>query len=186
MNAPKTAVNVPNTLTVLRLLLVPCILWTFSAGSFGLACVLFIIAGATDFLDGVIARMLDQRTKFGATLDPIADKCLMSGIFLVFGALGVVSWKVVAVVFGRDLYIFLAALVLMAAKHVREFPPSQLGKASTLMQFIFIAVVLGGHALSVGFPVDLDYFAIAVVILAIGSGLDYTWRGMYLLRERRA
>src|SRR5476649_1891991 len=95
-------VNLANLFTLLRLALVPFVIRAILEGSHRTALVLCVVAGFTDIIDGAIARGLGLASQTGAYLDPIADKCLLSGIFLALGSSGIVPWWFVAVVFGRS------------------------------------------------------------------------------------
>ena len=93
-------------------------------------------AALTDILDGAVARRFRLATPAGAWLDPVADKCLLSGVFLALAAAGTVPWWLVGIVFGRDFYILAGAATVMLLTPVRKFPPSIWGKVSTLVQIV--------------------------------------------------
>src|SRR5438128_10197054 len=97
--------NRPNALTVLRILLIPVFIGFLTYGRFMWALWTILIAGVTDILDGVIARMANQRTKLGAYLDPLADKLLLTSSFVTLSILHLVPGWVAIVVFSRDLII---------------------------------------------------------------------------------
>src|SRR6266700_1002983 len=127
-------INIANLFTLLRLGLVPFVVAAILQGSHLLALGLFIAAGLTDAIDGALARGFGLATQSGAYLDPFADKCLLSGIFLALGSSGIIPWWFVTVVLGRDLYILIGVLGILALTKVRKFPPSVWGKASTFVQ----------------------------------------------------
>jgi cardiolipin synthase len=122
-------------------------------------------------------------TQAGAYLDPIADKCLLSGIFLALGATGRAPWWFVGVVIGRDLYILLAVVAVMALTKVRTFPPSRWGKISTFVQIATAVTWMVENIWPV--PV-LHAFSSAMLWVCAGftiwSGLHYTFRGAQKLR----
>src|SRR5215470_16106784 len=126
--------TLPNLLTLGRLALTPFIVQDILYGRPAHALGLFLLAAVTDGIDGWLARISDSATQFGAYLDPIADKILMSGIFLALGAAQFVPWWFVAIVFGRDLYLLLAVAAILALTKVRKFSPSAWGKLSTFVQ----------------------------------------------------
>src|SRR5579859_5693674 len=99
---------VPNLFTTLRLVLVPAVIRAILLGQHTLALVLFACAAVTDVLDGAIARKFNLTSQFGAYLDPIADKALLSGVFLALALSGNIPWWLVLTIFGRDLYLLLA------------------------------------------------------------------------------
>ena len=132
----------PNQLTFLRLCLVPFLLLAVMEGHFGVAFTLLIVAGVSDGLDGLLARWLEQRTKLGQYLDPVADKLLLSSLFLALHHVGLVSRRVTVLVFARDLGILIVGALLFAALGMRNFRPSIFGKANTLVQIIAVVTVL--------------------------------------------
>src|SRR5689334_2751866 len=101
---------VPNFFTFLRLLLVPFVIRAILTGHPTLALSLFALAAVTDVIDGALARHFDLISQAGAYLDPIADKMLLSGVYLALAAAGSVPWWLVGVIFGRDLYLLLACV----------------------------------------------------------------------------
>jgi cardiolipin synthase len=175
--------NVPNCLTLLRVALVPFVVGAILDGRSFLALELFALAAVTDVLDGAAARRLRISTKTGAYLDPIADKCLLSGVFLALAAARSVPWWFVAIVFGRDLYILAAAGIMMAATKVRTFQPSVWGKASTFVQICAAVVWMAKDVLG---KVSLTGLAALMLwvsaALTVWSGVHYTWRGIQTLR----
>lgn len=166
----------PNLLTVLRICLAPFLVAAILENRFGLSFALFIAAGLTDALDGLLARFLKQRTTLGQYLDPVADKLLLSTLFLVLMYKGLMPTTVTVLVFGRDVGILLVAAVLYAVVGRREFGPSVFGKANTVAQVTAVAVVLL-HQLTVAkWVVILRLVALdATVGLTIASGLHYAW-----------
>ena len=171
----------PNQLTFLRLCLVPFLLLAVLEGNFKLAFVLFVVAGISDAMDGVLARWLKQRTKLGQYLDPVADKLLLSSLFLTLHHVGLVSRRVTIMVFARDLGILVVGAILFAALGLRNFKPSIFGKANTLAQIVAVVFVMLGQFLP-GAGVDWvrHWALIATGTLACVSGFDYAlkmaWR----------
>ncbi len=141
-----------------------------------MAFALFIVAGLSDALDGLLARVLKQGTSLGQYLDPIADKLLLSTLFLVLMYKGLMPMTVTVLVFGRDVGILLVAAVLYAVVGRREFGPSIFGKANTLAQVTAVAVVLLHQLTRAEWVVILRLVALdATVGLTIISGLHYGW-----------
>jgi cardiolipin synthase len=168
--------NAPNLLTVVRICLAPFLVAAILENRFVLSFALFIAAGLTDALDGVLARVLKQRTMLGEYLDPIADKLLLSTLFLVLMYKGLMPTTVTILVFGRDVGILLVAAVLYAVVGRREFGPSIFGKANTLAQVTAVAVVLLHQLTAAKWVVILRLIALdATVGLTIASGLHYAW-----------
>jgi cardiolipin synthase len=112
------------------------------AGHYTWALVLFVLAGFTDGLDGLLARTLKQQTMLGQYLDPIADKLLLSTMFMVLAILHKIAWKYTVLVFSRDISILCASAVLYAIAGLRDFRPSIFGKANTFAQVAAIFFVL--------------------------------------------
>ena len=166
----------PNLLTLLRICLMPFLVAAILEGEYLLSFVLFVTAGLTDGLDGFLARMLKQRSVLGEYLDPVADKLLLSTLFLVLMHKQLIPVTVTVMVFGRDLGILLVAAILYAAVGRRDFPPSIFGKANTLAQITAVAAVLL-HQLTTAYWVSwfrsmaLD----ATMVLTVVSGLHYAW-----------
>jgi cardiolipin synthase (CMP-forming) len=176
-------VNLANLFTLLRLALVPFVIRAILQGSHVTALVLCVVAGLTDIVDGAVARGLDLASSTGAYLDPIADKCLLSGIFLALGSSGLVPWWFVAVVFGRDVYILAGVLVFIGLTRIRKFPPSIWGKACTFVQISTAVLWMTRNILNL--PV-LDALCSAMLwvcaAFTIWSGVHYTMRGIQMLR----
>jgi cardiolipin synthase len=132
----------PNLLTMLRLFIIPFLIIEIMDAQYAGALALFILAGVSDALDGLLARWLSQKTTLGQYLDPIADKLLLSTLFVVFTHVGLMPRYVTVLVFSRDLGILLIATLLFATGTLRDFRPSWFGKLNTLMQIIALLSVL--------------------------------------------
>ena len=132
----------PNLLTLLRLFIIPFLVLAILDGRHGLAFALFVLAGFSDGLDGMAARITKQYTQLGLYLDPIADKLLLSTLFVVLTHMNLVPRYVTVLVFSRDLGILLIATLLFATGTLRDFRPSLLGKFNTLVQILGLTMVL--------------------------------------------
>jgi len=132
----------PNLLTLLRLSFIPFIVSSIVEGHYEVALILFVLAGISDALDGVLARSLGQRTKLGEYLDPIADKLLISTLFLVLSATHRIPWRITVVVFSRDIIILVVCTLVYATTPLRDFSPSILGKANTVAQIIALGATI--------------------------------------------
>jgi cardiolipin synthase len=175
--------NVANLFTALRLVLVPFIILAILNGNHIRALVLFAGAALTDALDGIAARELGSTTRLGAYLDPIADKCLLSGVFLALAVAHLAPVWLVALVFGRDLYILAAVGFLLWLTPVRRFPPSVWGKVSTFVQVLTVTVWLSRNAASLSILELLsDAIQWPCAAFTVWSGIHYTWRGLRLAR----
>jgi cardiolipin synthase len=175
--------NVPNFLTLLRLFLTPFVVLAIVSRQPVLAMVLFITAAVTDVLDGAAARRWNLGTSAGAYLDPVADKCLLVGVFLALAIARYVPWWFVSIVFGRDLFILSGVGIFYALTSVRKFPPSVWGKISTFVQIDTAVVWMARNMLVIS---QLDVLATVMLWLCaattLWSGLHYAWRGVQLAR----
>jgi cardiolipin synthase (CMP-forming) len=131
----------PNQLTLLRLIFIPFIAMVVMDGRYGLALALFVIAGISDGLDGYLARRLNQRTTLGQYLDPIADKLLLSTMFVVLSVMHKVPWKITILVFSRDLGILIVSMLFFFTTSNHDFKPSFWGKANTVAQIATVLLV---------------------------------------------
>jgi cardiolipin synthase len=139
--------SAPNQLTLLRMMFLPFIVINLVEGHYFWALLLFIFAGLSDGLDGLLARTLKQQTTLGQYLDPIADKLLLSTVFLVLSIMRKIPWKFTVLVFSRDISILAASAVLFAIAGLRDFRPSIFGKANTFAQVaaVFFVMLLEVH-----------------------------------------
>ena len=168
--------SAPNLLTLLRICLMPFLVAAILTGHYAISFGLFVVAGLTDALDGAMARMLKQRTVLGQYLDPVADKLLLSTLFLVLLYKGLFPVTVTVLVFGRDVAILIVAALLYVAVGRREFRPSIFGKANTIAQVCAVAAVLL-HQLTTANWIAISQKAAlgATMILTVISGLHYAW-----------
>ena len=136
--------SAPNQLTLLRLIFIPFVVISIVEDRYGWALTLFVLAGLSDALDGLLARLLKQKTALGQYLDPIADKLLLSTLFLVLAFEHRIPWYVTVLVFSRDIGILIVSALLYATNTLRDLRPSVWGKANTVVQVGAILVVLMG------------------------------------------
>lgn len=148
-------------------------------GFYGRAIVLFFAAGITDVIDGLLARRMGESTRVGAYLDPIADKILLSVIYISLGLVGAFPWWMVAIVFGRDVLILGMAAYGLLFTSIRKFPPSVWGKISTFFQISAALMVMCARA---GIPSPVNLAVWLMVAATLWSGFDYARRGIALLR----
>src|SRR5580698_10753025 len=134
--------TVPNQLTFLRLMFLPFFIMAIHYERYGWALVIFVVAGASDALDGLLARGLNQRTPLGAYLDPIADKLLLSSSYFVLALKDKIGWWLAILVLGRDVLLLAACAVILLTVGYRPFPPSIWGKLTTFFEILLIVVVL--------------------------------------------
>ena len=178
-----------NQLTLLRILSVPVFLALVVSGAVGTALLVFLLAGATDLLDGLIARKFGQRTSLGRFLDPLADKLLMVGALVVLSLenpaleVRIPQWLTLSVL-ARDLLLGIGALSTYVFNGTKSFPPSLLGKLSTLAQFTTILTVLVDNLVPWRLPFYSSLFGLTV-LLTVGSGFQYLVRGVRIFACNR-
>jgi len=161
---------------MLRLFTLPFLVITILDGRWRLAFALLWIAGVSDGLDGLAARVLKQRTTLGLYLDPIADKLLLSTLFLVLMHVGVIPRYVTVLVFSRDLGILLIATLLFATNTLRDFHPSKLGKCNTLVQILGVLTVMTCQVAPKAKLEDLKMVLLwTIAVLAPVSAAEYAW-----------
>jgi len=127
---------------MLRMLFLPFVVISLLDHRYLTALVLFVLAGISDGLDGLLARRLHQQTLLGQYLDPIADKLLLSTLFLVLSILHKIPWKYTVMVFSRDIAILTTSAVLYTIAGLRNFSPSIFGKANTCAQIAAVFLVM--------------------------------------------
>ncbi len=166
----------PNILTLLRICIMPFLVAATVEAHYALSFGLFVAAGLTDALDGTLARLLKQRSMLGQYLDPVADKLMLSTLFLVLTYMGLIPARVTVLVFGRDLGILVVSAILYAAVGRRDFSPSIFGKANTAAQVCAVAAVLLHQLTSAHWVADVRLLALgATMVLTVVSGLHYAW-----------
>jgi cardiolipin synthase (CMP-forming) len=166
--------HVPNLLTAARLALTPYLFWLMVRHEYGTIIPWFIAIAVTDVVDGFLARRFQASSRLGAYLDPLADKVLLSGTFLVLALTGAMEGWLAVVVLGRDVVILAAAGVLYLSGR-RNFPPSPWGKLSTFVQIVFLCFQIGYlSGIAVGpAVVALKWLTVALVAVSLG---DYARR----------
>jgi cardiolipin synthase len=180
-----------NQLTFLRLVAIPFFIIAVLSAHFGVAFWIFVAAGVTDLLDGLIARVFRQGTALGAFLDPLADKLLLTAAFLLLTeyphmfreipmVVRVPIWLSVLTI-SRDVFIVVVALTLYLAYRKTRFRPTLWGKATTLAEIITIAAVLLANHLGRSHAA-IRWVMLATLLLTVGSGLDYLWRTIRQVR----
>lgn len=142
MTLLRQARALPNLLTLVRVIAIPFLVKAMLHRHEEVALLIFVVAGATDAVDGRLARRLNQSTKLGQFLDPIADKLMLSTLFLTATYIGLVPIYVTVLVFARDFGILLIATLLFFSHTMRDFRPSAIGKTNTLVQIFTMLLVM--------------------------------------------
>jgi len=178
--------NLPNFLTLLRIIAIPIFLIFLTDGRVGAALVTFVLAGITDSVDGAIARLTNTRTTLGAYMDPLADKMLILSAFVVLALMGVVPHWLTVVVISRDVIILIGYLTLfLLTQQLMEIRPSAISKAATFLHLVTLSAVLLSlwRAEVVGPGVRSALFAVTGGITAI-SGFHYIYRGLRWYQQK--
>jgi cardiolipin synthase len=176
--------NLPNLLTLMRVLLIPLFVILIINRVFDWALITFAVAGITDAADGLIARVTGQRTELGAYLDPTADKLLLSSAFVTLAIIELIpSWLTVIVV-ARDVIILIGFLMFFLTNHLPKMGPSSVSKITTFFQISTILLFLVSEYYSI--PKPLYNVAIyGVVLFTILSGIHYIIVGTRILNEKK-
>ncbi|HZN26350.1 MAG TPA: CDP-alcohol phosphatidyltransferase family protein [Burkholderiales bacterium] len=174
----------PNLLTCARILLTPWIVLALIHGDCRKALWLSCVAGVTDGADGFLARRFGWASRIGAYLDPIADKFLLTSLYVCFGISHLIPWWLVWLVVGRDVLILVLAGLGLLLTSRREFPPTLWGKVSTVAQIAAAVIFLCVCAFPFSLAEDLRSAAqVAVTAATAWSGVHYTWRALIWMRE---
>ena len=167
-----------NQLTLLRMALAPLLVVLVLSSRLGWALLVFVVAGLTDLLDGVIARMSRQQTALGAMLDPVADKILLSSSFIALtwsdGLLVRIPTWLTVVVLSRDAIIIMSVAILNLTLGRRVYYPTLLGKLSTASQILTVGLTLLGNVMSGVGPV-LAILCPLTLLLTVSSALHYVY-----------
>jgi cardiolipin synthase len=187
--------TVPNMLTVFRMVLIPVFVTMLFYQRFVVALAVFVCAGLTDGLDGLLARRFDQRSQLGTVLDPIADKLMMVTAFIVLSMrsifpppvpshLPVPFWVTITVI-SRDVFIIVGAAAINIMTGFRGFRPSWLGKVNTTVQIVAIGAIMFAASVPYYTGYYLPTVYVTVFSLAVLSGLHYIFFASKLLNEDR-
>jgi cardiolipin synthase len=188
-------ITVPNLLTIFRMVLIPVFVSLLFYQRFVLALVVFLLAGITDGLDGLLARRFDQKSQLGTILDPIADKMMMVTSFVVLSMkavfpqpipphLPIPFWVTIAVI-SRDVFILVGAAAINIVTGFRGFRPSLLGKINTTVQIVAIGIIMLAASIPYGTGYYLPTVYATVFGFAVLSGAHYVFFVSKLLNEDR-
>ena len=177
--------TIPNILTLSRILLTPVLVWLLLDRKMNQALVVFLIAGVTDGLDGLIARVFHQKSQLGAYLDPLADKLLLVSSFVLLGWLRLVPDWLAIIAVSRDAVILLGLVTLIFHKIEVTIKPVMLSKLTTLLQLLAVLAAMGSSV--VVLPSYLyDCLYLATAIFSVLSGIQYMRIGFSLLETHRS
>jgi cardiolipin synthase (CMP-forming) len=174
--------TIPNLITAIRIILAPVFIIFLINDDLTSALLLFLLCGASDCADGMIARLLNQKSKLGTYLDPLADKLLLVSAFVVLAARGNLPAWLTVMVIARDILILLGVVVLFLNGLTLSIKPSIISKINTCLQFTTVVVVLSGRY----FPLPNAVYSFLYYVTAaftISSGLDYMRYGFQMMGE---
>ncbi len=163
-------VNIPNIITLGRILLVPVIVWAIASNQMAIAFGLFLVAGFSDAVDGFLAKRFNMSSELGALLDPVADKALLVSIYVALGIWGAVPRWIVILVVSRDLMIVGAVIISWIFGKPIPMKPLMVSKLNTVAQVAFAALVLAalGFGIAPGpFDVILMGFVTVLTLLSV-------------------
>lgn len=172
---------IPNLITLGRIIAVPFIVLFLLGADYRYAFFLFFAAGVSDGVDGYLAKHFNARTRLGAYLDPLADKALITAIFITLGVQGVLpNWLVVLVV-SRDIAIVGSILLSSAMGYEIEIRPQFMSKINTALQLVLVTALLASLGFSIDEPRILAYGVPAVATTTALSWMGYLWSWVLIL-----
>jgi cardiolipin synthase len=178
--------NLPNFITFIRIVAIPFFLALLSSRHYFDALVVFILVALTDALDGAVARWMKQTTAVGASIDPVADKLLVTSSFIWLGVIDAIPVWLVVLVISRDILILVGyGLIYMLVEERLEVRPTMMGKLSTIFQFVTVGVVLATLADPRWFHSQFDdALFIITAATTVVSGLQYLYKSLLWLQNR--
>ncbi|HWS14841.1 MAG TPA: CDP-alcohol phosphatidyltransferase family protein [Candidatus Methylomirabilis sp.] len=188
---PARLINIANGLTAMRVLLVPFFAFLLISGRGKAALLVFAVCGATDALDGMLARWLRQRTLVGTLLDPIADKLLMATAFIVLAYVHIVPLRLAVMVISRDIFILVGSMLYLLLFDASDIRATVLSKVNTVVQVATVIYFLAVAA----FPAEAGAFgagsgsvpdkgiALVCAVTTVASGLQYLYIGLRKLSD---
>jgi cardiolipin synthase len=168
--------NIPNSLTLLRILLIPVYIGLLIYEQYDHALIVLLVAGVTDALDGTIARAANQKTRLGAFLDPLADKLLLTSGFVTLSTTHVIPSWVTIVVVSRDVMLLLGTAVAQLTDTDIDITPTFLGKGTTFLQLTYVLLVIFLSSRQIGLAY-LHPLLLGMVVFTVTSGFHYLYRG---------
>ncbi len=179
MPAIFVARNLPNIITVFRFLLIGPIVVCLLVGHYSWALGLFLLAAISDGVDGFIARYFDWHSRLGTYLDPLADKALMTAVYVTLGWQDVLPSWLVIVVIGRDAMILGGAYLARERILASGARPSLISKLNTAAQLLLALVAVWLQAIDGSWPFAIDGLIVLVAISTVASGLWYVLKGLH-------
>ncbi len=180
MNRPGFVLNLPNALTLARILITPLFIICLIKGAYQMALLMFTLAGVTDGLDGLLARLMNQKTTIGAYLDPIADKLLLVSAFITLAVQQMIPAWLAVVVISRDVLIFIGITILEVSRVEYQIQPSMVSKCTTAAQLATVFLLLLSIQTNVLEHALLPIYLLTTA-LSVASGLHYVYLGIQIM-----
>jgi cardiolipin synthase len=178
--------NLPNFLTLIRILTIPFFLVYLAYHRYWEAFIIFVVGGVTDFLDGMMARLMNQQTALGAYLDPVADKLLVFSSYVMLGLIDAIPTWLAVVVISRDILLLSGyGIIYLLVEEPLQIKPSMIGKSSTMLQLLTLGVALALlHDPQMLDGWIFDWLVVATAGATVVSGLQYLYRGLIWLQSQ--
>ena len=165
----------PNAVSLMRIALIVPIVGLILSGDFEWALVLFVIAGFSDGIDGYLAKRFNWHTRFGALIDPVADKLLVAGTFITLAyTQNIPIWLAVVVIL-RDVVIVTGATAYNFIVKPVQGEPTRISKLNTALQLLFLLFVLSHEGFGWPDPISITILGAAILVTVVISGVDYVW-----------
>ena len=184
-NKSSIPINIPNILSVIRILLTPLFVIFLFRDFYNLALLIFAIAAISDILDGLFARYLNQRTALGSYLDPVADKLLLTSAFIILAVVKMVPGWLAVIVISRDILIILGVVIFSIENVSLAIKPSFVSKCTTVAQVSTILFVLLNPDIPGAYIMRWSFYWLTAG-LTITSGLHYLYIGMNIVQKGSA
>jgi len=174
--------NLPNFISVARIILVPLFIILSINQDFGWALFIFVVAAISDAVDGLLARLLQQRTVLGSYLDPAADKLLTTSAYVILAILNIIPGWLAVIVVSRDVIIILGIMILFLTSHSLEIRPSIASKLTTILQFAtVVSALLSQYTFQV--PWLFDFLIWGTAVATVVSGMQYVGRAIKIFNQ---
>jgi len=174
--------NLPNFISVARIILVPLFIILSIDQDFGWALFIFVVAAISDAVDGLLARLLQQRTVLGSYLDPAADKLLTTSAYVILAVLNIIPGWLAVIVISRDVIIILGIMILFLTSHSLEIRPSIASKLTTILQFAtVVSALLSKYTFQA--PWLFDFLIWGTAVATVVSGMQYVGRAIKIFNQ---
>ena len=185
MNKNMYLKSIPNLISIMRIILIIPVLLFICIESYDLALFLFLLAGLSDALDGYLAKKFDWRTRVGALLDPVADKLLVAGTFIILTWLGLIPLWLAVIVVSRDIIIALGVFIYSFVYEPFRGEATKISKINTFLEILYVLMVLSHEAFYWPSNIIIIITGSAVFVTVFISGLDYIMSWVRRINSQR-